>query len=83
MTEDDVHDGHFIPKGSTVLANIWYADMLYSRVARKLIKFLIAKGITCTTPKCILSPTSLTLTDLSLHLESLLSVILMVSLLDH
>ena len=25
MTEDDVHDGYYIPKGSIVFANIWYA----------------------------------------------------------
>ena len=23
-SEDDVHDGYFVPKGSIVLANIWY-----------------------------------------------------------
>ena len=25
IEQDDVHDGYFIPKGSIIIANIWYA----------------------------------------------------------
>ena len=32
--EDDIHDGYFIPKGSTILANIWYAVQFFSRFSR-------------------------------------------------
>ncbi|KAH9849120.1 cytochrome P450 [Lenzites betulinus] len=28
-TEDDVHEGYFIPKGSYIIANLWYVYMLY------------------------------------------------------
>ena len=24
LTQDDLHEGYFIPKGSVVIANIWY-----------------------------------------------------------
>ena len=27
-TQDDIHDGYFIPKGTTVLANIWNAPFI-------------------------------------------------------
>ena len=30
IEQDDVHDGYFVPKGSIIIANIWYA--LYSVV---------------------------------------------------
>ncbi|KZT27006.1 cytochrome P450 [Neolentinus lepideus HHB14362 ss-1] len=29
VTEDDIHQGHYIPKGSVVIANIWYAQILH------------------------------------------------------
>jgi hypothetical protein len=31
VTEDDIHDGYYIPKGSLVIPNIWLV-LLYFRI---------------------------------------------------
>lgn len=31
-TEDDIFNGHLIPKGALIITNIWYASIFYSQL---------------------------------------------------
>jgi hypothetical protein len=31
VTQDDIHAGYFIPKGTTIFANIWYTSLFFGR----------------------------------------------------
>lgn len=37
LAEDDIYEGYFIPKGSIIMANVWYFDMLSVAVITLLI----------------------------------------------
>jgi hypothetical protein len=53
VTEDDVHDGYFIPTGSIVISNIWYIITLARMIPLLLLLlnffFFVQKGKCCTT----------------------------------
>jgi cytochrome P450 len=51
VEQDDVHNGYFIPKGSIIMPNIWYAPFLPSSVLHLVRSSTRAQitGTSCTT----------------------------------
>lgn len=53
VMEDDIHEGYFIPKGSLVIANIWFVHSPSLMAVNLKSPFHIFIGECSTTRKCI------------------------------
>ena len=52
IEQDDVHEGYFIPKGSIVMANIWYTLSFLHFVPPRSPSALLHTGGSCMIPTC-------------------------------